>query len=958
MKNPFDKTYIIKENNSMTQDKTGSVTFVDVRIEHLRDTLGIGTDRPRLSWTVKTESRDWFQTGYEIESYDPDGKLRDQTGRVESDQSVLVDWPFAPLASREQLSLRVRVWDKDGSVSEWSDAVSLEAGLFSTSDWNARFISPTWDEDTSRSNPSPYLRREFELRTGVKSARLYITSLGLHEAQLNGQVVGDHVFSPGWTVYDERLRYQTIDVTGMLKDGKNVIGAILGDGWFRGRIGFAQGRRNIYGEHLALLAQLEVQYTDGSGERLVTDDNWRAATGPILMNSLYDGETYDARLEHSGWGSPGFDDSNWRHVRKLEWDFKTLEAPLGPPVRRIEQIAPVSITQSPSGKTIVDFGQNLVGRLSIKVKGAAGHTVTLRHAEVLEHGELGTRPLRFAEATDRYTLRGGETETWEPRFTFHGFRYVEVNDWPGELKLEDLNAVVLHSDMERTGWFECSDSLLNRLHENVVWGMRGNFLDVPTDCPQRDERLGWTGDLEVFSPTASFLYDASGFLQSWLKDLAIEQHKLGGAVPHVVPNVLGNSAGAAAWGDAATVVPWVLYQRFGDTGILVDQFESMRLWVDYVASVAGEDRLWDTGFQYGDWLDPTAPPDKPGQARADKALVASAYFVHSADLVALAAGVLGRTNEQKKYLTLAAEARAAFVREYITPSGRLMSDAETAYALALAFDLLPTAEQRQRAGDRLNELVRDSGYHIRTGFVGTPIISDALCSTGHYVAAYRLLMQQECPSWLYPVTMGATTVWERWDSMLPDGSINPGEMTSFNHYALGGVADWMHRKIGGLAPAAPGYRRMEIYPRPGGGITHAQARHITPYGMAESTWKIEDRKFHLDVIIPPNTTALVTLPGSDTSPAEVGSGTWHWSVPYQDPDARGPFTVDDLVGEILSEPAARNSILDVLERNGAPGFLRMIIFDERNIPLRQALHMLPNHEDTMTQMNDALQSIK
>jgi alpha-L-rhamnosidase len=934
---------------------------MDVRIEHLQDTLGIGTDRPRISWTVKTESRDWLQTGYEIESYDPDGRLHGQTGRVESDQSVLVAWPFALLTSRERLSVRVRVWGQDGSVSEWSDSVSIEAGLLSTSDWSARFISPVWDEDTSRVNPSPYLRREFELRTGIKSARLYITSLGVSEALINGTVVGDHVFSPGWTVYDQRLRYHTFDVTGMLKEGRNALGAILGDGWFRGRIGFAGGEQNIYGQHLALLAQLEVQYTDGSNETIITDDSpaWRAATGPILMNSIYDGETYDARLQHTGWSLAGFDDSNWNKVRQLEWDLKTLEAPLGPPVRRIETIAPVSIIQSPSGKTIVDFGQNLVGRLSIKVKGPAGHMVTLRHAEVLEHGELGTRPLRFAEATDRYTLRGGEPETWEPRFTFHGFRYVEVNDWPGPLNLQDLSAVVLHSDLERTGWFESSDALLNQLHENVIWGMRGNFLDVPTDCPQRDERLGWTGDLQVFSRTASFLYDVSGLLQSWLKDLAVEQRKAGGIVPPVIPNVmLGNAFGAAAWADAATVVPWVLYERFGDIGILSDQFESMCAWVDYVASVAGERRLWDTGFQFGDWLDPTAPPDKPGQARADKSLVASAYFVHSADLVALAAGVLERTAEKKKYIDLAAAARAAFVREYITPSGRLMSDAETAYALALVFDLLPTDEQRQRAGDRLDELVRDSGYRIRTGFVGTPIISDALCSTGYYIAAYRLLMQQDCPSWLYPVTMGATTVWERWDSMLPDGSINPGEMTSFNHYALGAVADWMHRTIGGLAPASPGYRRMEIRPRPGGGLSHARVRHITPYGLAECAWKIEDGMFDIDVIIPPNTTAFVILPGSDLAPIEVGSGTWHWSVPYQDPDARGPFTLDDLTGDILSDNTTRDAIMDVLERAGTPDFLRTTILSERNMALRQSLHMLPNYDDAVKMMTDALQSMK
>ena len=943
----------------MTQDKISSLASVDVRIEHLQDTLGIGTDRPRLSWIIATESQGWFQTGYEIETYDTNGKLRGQTGKVESDQSVLIAWPFAPLASREQLTVRVRVWGKDGNVSEWSNAVSLEAGLLSTSDWTAHFISPTWDEDTSRSNPSPYQRREFELRAGIKSARLYITALGLYEAQLNGAVVGDHVLSPGWTVYDQRLRYHTFDVTEMLNEGQNAIGAILGDGWFRGRIGFGSGNRNIYGEHLALLAQLEIQYADGSSERIITDDAqaWRAATGPILMNSIYDGETYDARLEHSGWSLPGFDDSKWSNVHKLEWDMKTLEAPLGPPVRRIETIAPVSITQSPSGKTLVDFGQNLVGKLSIKVKGSAGHTVTLHHAEVLENGELGTRPLRFAEATDRYTLRGGEMEPWEPRFTFHGFRYVEVDNWPGELNLQDLSAVVLHSDMQPTGWFECSDPLLNKLHGNVVWGMRGNFLDVPTDCPQRDERLGWTGDLQVFSPTASFLYDVSGFLRSWLKDLAVEQRKIGGAVPPVIPNVLGKGFGiAAAWADAATIVPWTLYQRFGDIEILSDQFESMCAWVDYVSSVAGKSRLWDKGFQFGDWLDPTAPPDKPGQARTDKSIIASAYFIYSTDLVAKAAEVLGRTNEQKEYLTLAAEARAAFAREYITPSGRLMCDAETAYSLALVFDLLPSAEQRQHAGDRLNELVRESGYHIRTGFVGTPLICDALCNTGHYVAAYRLLMQQDCPSWLYPVTMGATTVWERWDSMLPDGSINPGEMTSFNHYALGAVADWMHRTIGGLTPTQPGYRHMDIRPRPGGGLTHAQTRHLTPYGMAECKWKIENGKFDLDVTIPANTTAQIVLPDS-IAITEVGSGKWHWSAHYQDPDARGPFTVDDLLGEILSEPAARDAMMDVLERVEAPGFLRMIIFDERNIPLRQALHMLPNHEDTVTLMNDTLQSL-
>jgi alpha-L-rhamnosidase len=934
-----------------------SLNVLKVRIEHRRDTLGIGMDRPRLSWIVETDIQDWHQSGYAIEAHDADGELMDQTGRVASEQSMLVAWPFAPLQSRERVSLRVRVWGTDGSESDWSDPVLVEAGLLQPDDWDARFVSPAWEEDTSQSNPAPYLRREFELDKAVTSARLYITALGLYEAHLNGEVIGDHVFTPGWTVYDQRLRYQTFDVTAMLQEGHNAIGAILGDGWFRGRFGFGRGNRNIYGENVALLAQLEIQYADGSSECIVTDESWQAATGAILANSIYDGETYDARLETVGWTEAGFDDAAWTKVRTFEWDLATLQAPLGPPVRRTEKISPVAISQSPSGKTLVDFGQNLVGRLRIRVQGEAGQTITLRHAEVLEDGELGTRPLRMAKATDHYTLRGGETETWEPRFTFHGFRYAEVEGWPGELTPDDVCAVVLHSDMERTGWFECSDPLLNQFHENVVWGMRGNFLDVPTDCPQRDERLGWTGDLEVFSPTASFLYDASGFLQSWLEDLAVEQRKLDGAVPHVVPNILGGASGAAAWGDAATVVPWVLYQRFGDVDILSAQFESMCAWVDTVAAMAGENDLWDTGFQFGDWLDPTAPPDNPAQARTDKAIVASAYFAHSAELVVRAAEVLGREEEKVHYAALAEKAKAAFVREYVTPAGRLMCDAETAYALALAFDLLPTAEQRQRAGDRLAELARDSGYHIRTGFVGTPLVCDALCSTGHYLAAYRLLMQRECPSWLYPVTMGATTIWERWDSMLPDGSINPGEMTSFNHYALGAVADWMHRTLGGLAPAAPGYRRLEIHPRPGGGITHAQVRHLTPYGMAQCAWDIKEGNIELDVVIPPNTTALVTLPGNDYAPIEVGSGAWHWSVPYQDPDARGPYTVDDLVGDIMSEDNARDAILEILERIDAPRLLRGMLFRERNMPLSQALHRLPNYEEVVDMINTALANL-
>ncbi|HWQ12911.1 MAG TPA: glycoside hydrolase family 78 protein [Roseiflexaceae bacterium] len=934
-------------------------SIADLRFEHRRDALGVGVARPRLSWLVATDATGWRQAAYEIEVYGPDGQRRAGTGRVESERSALVEWPFAPLASRERRAVRVRVWGVDGQRSDWSKLYPVEAGLLQPGDWSARFVTPDWDEDTSRPQPAPLLRREFEVRAGVAQARLYITALGVYEAHINGAPASDHVLAPGWTSYRHRLRYQTFDVTGLLREGRNAIGAMLGDGWYRGRLGFGGGRRNIYGDRLALLAQLEITYADGTTERVITDEGWRAATGPILASDIYDGETYDARLERPGWAEPGYDDSDWAGVRPLERDLATLVAPSGPPVRRIEELAPVAITASPSGRTIVDFGQNLVGWVRLAVQGPAGQTITLRHAEVLEGGELGTRPLRHAKATDHYTLRGAGVETWSPRFTFHGFRYVEVDGWPGELSADALRAVVCHSDMERTGWFACSDPLINRLHENVVWSMRGNFLDIPTDCPQRDERLGWTGDIQVFSPTASFLYDCAGFLQSWLADLAAEQRELG-CVPFVVPTVMPTpNPPAAAWGDAAVIVPWVLYQRYGDAGILAAQFDSMRAWVDLLASVAGERRLWDRGFQFGDWLDPAAPPDRPGAARTSKEIVATAYFARSAELVGRAAGVLGRAEEEARYLALAAEVRAAFCAEYVTPNGRLMSDAVTAYALALEFALLEDAGQRRRAGERLATLVRESGYHIATGFVGTPLVCDALCSVGAYDAAFRLLTQRECPSWLYPVTMGATTIWERWDSMLPDGTINPGEMTSFNHYALGAVADWLHRTVGGLAPAAPGYRRLDIRPRPGGGLTHAEARHRTPYGPASCAWRIEGGQITVEVVVPPNTTASVTLPGGEGAPIEVGAGEHRWTYPYQERrPARPPLSLDSTLADLIDDEVAWVAVRQAVARH-APGLAAMLaggIQGSGDTTLRRLISLQPNAEALRADLEAALRA--
>ncbi len=538
----------------------------------------------------------------------------------------------------------------------------------------------------------------------------------------------------------------------------------------------------------------------------------------------------------------------------------------------------------------------------------------MRHAEVLEHGELGTRPLRRAAATDRFTLAGTGVEEYSPRFTFHGFRYAELDGWPGDLDPAAVVAVVVHSDMVRTGHLSTGDPLLDQLHRNVVWGMRGNFLAVPTDCPQRDERLGWTGDIEVFAPTASYLYDTSGFLASWLADLAAEQTD--GVVPFVVPNVLPYPAPpAAAWGDAATVVPSVLWQRFAARDVLERQLESMVAWVGAIRQVAGEDLLWTGGMQFGDWLDPAAPPENPAGARCDSDIVATAYLAWSARLLADAADVLGHARLAAESRELAADVGTAFRDAFVTPSGRMMSDAATAYALAICFGLVE-GEQRESAGARLAEWVRAHGYLIGTGFVGTPLLLDALTVTGHVDAAYRMLQQTELPSWLYPVTMGATTIWERWDSMLPDGSINPGEMTSFNHYALGAVADWMHRRIGGIAPAEPGYRTVDVAPLPGGRVRGASASLDTGYGLVEVTWRWADGVFVVDVGVPPNARARIHLPGL-AGVREVGSGAHHLEARLPEaPTVPGVVGLDSTMAQVMDDDEARAALLAALDESG------------------------------------------
>jgi alpha-L-rhamnosidase len=855
--------------------------------------------RPRLGWIIQTDQPDWRQTRAEL-SWVSLGQ--EQRARVESDQSVQVAWPFTSLTPRQSGEVRVRVEGLDG-WTEWSQPLAVAASFLDQGEWAGQFIAlPA----PSRQAQPVLLRRVFRVGSGLRRATLYATAQGVYQVEVNGRPSDDHLLKPGWTSYQYRLTHETSDITASLRIGDNVIGVLLAGGWFCQQFGFHGRAVSFYGAQPAFAGQVLLEYADGRQEWLLTDDGWRAwGDGPILQASNYGGEHYDARREPAGWSSPGFDDAAWEPVA-LRPTSLTPQAQITPPIRVTQTVPVAEVLRSASGATILDFGQNLVGHLRLSVRGPAGTTVRLRHAEVLENGELGTRPLRAAAATDEYTLSGHGPEDWAPRFTFHGFRFVEVTGWPGELDPASIVAQVVGSDMVRTGWFDCSDPELSRLHENVVWSMRGNFLSIPTDCPQRDERLGWTGDIQVFGPTASYLFDCDGFLASWLTDLALEQRHQGG-LPFVVPDVLDSAhTPVTGWGDVAVLLPWTLYQRFGDRQVLVDQYDSAKAWVDQVLALAGERHLWEGDFQFGDWVDPDAPPDQAAKSKVDPDLVASAYLYHSCRVLAQIANLLEQADDANHYRDQAALVRQAWQHEYVTPAGRLVSDAQTGYALAIEFGLVDQSN-RQVMGDRLAWLCRRDGYRIGTGFLGTPLLCDALTHTGHEREAGRMLRQHRLPSWLYPVTMGATTIWERWDSLLEDGSINPGEMTSFNHYALGAIADWMQRVVAGLGPLEPGYRRLRIAPQPIAGLDWARTSHLTPYGLATAGWRDADGQLIVEASVPANTSATVALPDGRTF--TVGSGDHHWRVDPRPVDPAPVVSFDTSMAALIDDEAAFSQFL-------------------------------------------------
>ncbi|KAH8594698.1 putative rhamnosidase [Bisporella sp. PMI_857] len=868
-----------------------------VTLEHHNIPFGIGEASPRLSWTFENEQQDWVQTSYEIEIKRAD--LGTRGYRVFTSDSVLVPWPADALKSREVANIRVRATGRTQPPTEeqtsWSEYITVEAGLLERQDWTSEFVAAPKTEAANSAITPALLRKIFKISKQVRKARLYITAQGVYEAQINGHQVGDQILAPGWTSYNYHLNYQTFDVKELLSTGDQLLNVELGEGWFCTRLGFGGGKRCIYGDRPAILAQLEIAFVDGEILTVGSDETWKTSTGPIISSEIYDGEIYDASLVKKGWDSVSFDDKTWNSVEVVDFPASKILSPKGPPVRRIETLKIKDVIRSPTGKTILDFGQNLVGYLQVRVTGTSGTEIEFQHVEVLSHqGECATRPLRDCKAKDTLRL-SGESIVWEPKFTFHGFRYVQIVGWPEGEPL-DIKAVVLHTDMEETGSFKCSNSDINQLHQNIKWGMRGNFLSIPTDCPQRDERLGWTGDIQIFSPTASFLYNTAGMLSGWLQDLAVEQIQDNDGVPPLVcPNIIEASfpKAQAAWADAVILTPYDLYTAFGDVKILSDQHESMKVWIDK-ALPREASGLWNpTVHQLGDWLDPDAPPDDPAKGKTDPHLVANAYLARITQTMAKISKILGFHDDYDHYTKEAERITAAFRDEYVTKSGRLAPDTMTSLSLALSLNLLGDSKASEAAAKRLVTLVRSSAFKIGTGFVGTPLILPVLATAGYPQVAYRMLLEKKCPSWLYPITMGATTMWERWDSMLPNGKINPGSMTSFNHYALGSVGAFLHGTLGGISPKEPGWKVVRVEPVPGGRVTWAKVAFRGPYGQVRCEWEVKDGKFTIEILIPPNSKAEVKLPGQQDIKS-AGSGRHRWSLDYEEGDwptaLRDPFS--------------------------------------------------------------------
>lgn len=860
----------------------------DLKVEALKSPTGLATGHPRFSWKIAGEGRNIRQKSYRLQLAADAAftRLIYDSGEQEGDAALFIPYEGEALQSLTRYHVRVRSTGQDGQESGWVDRAFVTAILEPKTEWKAPFISAETPEDAA-SSAGRRLRGSFRLRDKPLEAFLSATAYGMYALFLNGRRVGEDLFMPGWTEYHHRLCYQTYEITGLLVAGENAAGAEVGPGWYKGELAWS-GNRAIYGKRTAFSMQLLVRYADGSEELFTTGPDWKFSGSPVLYSEIYHGERYDARLE-SPFSEPGFDDASWQPVYLLDIP-STLCPQDGLPIRRQQVLRPVAMFTTPAGERVVDFGQNLTGFVRLHVRGKAGERVRYSHAEVLDReGNFYTANLRSAKQQIEYILGGEGEECYEPRFSFQGFRYIRIDAFPGQARMENFEAVSVHSDMRENGRFSCSDPALCQLMQNIRWGMRGNFLDIPTDCPQRNERLGWTGDAEVFAPTASYLYDTLPFFRKWLRDMAASQ-KEDGAIPHVVPDILttpDNPAyGACGWADAAVICPFTVALFSGDRQLLAECYPMMRRWAAYIRAHSRDGLIWDQGFHFGDWLALDAAEGSYKGATPD-VLTATAYYAYSVSLLARSARLLDKPGDAEEYEQLRAAIGEAYAKEFFLEDGTLCAQTQTAHVLSLAFSLTPD-KWKERTLERLKALIDERGCHLSTGFLGTPHLLFALGDNGQTALAYALLEQRDYPSWLYPLSKGATTIWEHWDSIKPDGTMWSTDMNSFNHYAYGAVGAWMFGTIAGIQPdpEAPGFAHTLICPQPGGSLGWAEGSLQTPYGRLYSRWEREGSAILWETEIPANTAATLVLPAgaqliehdADSEPRDnrltVGSGRY------------------------------------------------------------------------------------
>lgn len=842
-----------------------------IYMDYEQNPVGV-SNLPQFGWELISDRKNVMQQSYhlQIAANETFSELIFDSGIVVSQESAHV-----LLNQKEEINLEsakryfVRVKVSDGTEeTTWSEAASFVTALLDEN-WHAPFVSAETEEKDKEESKGTYIRGVFTVKKEVAQAYAYTTALGLYQFFLNGRKVGDDEMTPGWTSYKRHLLYQTYDVKDYLQVGENGAGAMLAAGWYKGVMGLTKARNN-YGDRTAFAMQLVIRYTDGEVETICTDSSWLGADSPIIFSEIYHGESYDASLEIENWAEAKMPKGDWRKTEVVPFDVSVLAPQSAARVKVVDKLPAKRIFKDPNGNTVIDFGQNMAGRMEVKAEGKAGDVIEIRYFETLDKdGNVYLDNLRKARTTMKYTFAKDGVITWHPRFTYFGFQYALVLSYPGELKCENFTAYSMHSEMERTGNLTCSNPLLNQLHHNYLWGMKSNFLDVPTDCPQRDERLGWTGDAQIFCRTATYLMNTYTFFKKWLRDLAVDQAALEGGVPHVVPNIEeGRTDGnwllsqgphsSAGWADAAVINPWVMYLMFGDKEILKKQYDSMKSWIDFMRDHS-EDYIWNYKLQLGDWVALDAEEGSYfGATPTD--LTATAYYAYSTGLFVKMAKALGKEDDAKEYGELERAVVKKFKETFFDKDGNMTAQTQTAHIIALYFKLTPE-EYIEKTVQALKHLLEKEDGHLVTGFVGTPYFCHALSENGCVKEAYELLLKEDFPSWLYQVKKGATTIWEHWDGIKEDGSMWSAGMNSFNHYAYGAIGEWMYRVMAGIEAdeKEPGFKKVIIYPRIGGNLTFTEGTYHSVYGEIYVKWETEGTLVTLTVKVPVNTKALIRL---------------------------------------------------------------------------------------------------